>query len=176
MLNCIYKLITKVLTLRLEKVANKLILNSQSAFMKGRNIMNGIMALHEVLHETKRRNEVGLILKFDFEKAYDKANWDFLFCALKLWGFSETWCGWIKKVVSNGTVSVKLNDKIEPYFVSHKRVRQGNPLSPILFNFVADCMARMVRKAQYAGIITGLASNLIPNGVVLLQYDCVLKK
>jgi len=123
LLNCIYKLITKVLTLRLEKVANKLILNSQSAFMKWRNIMNGIMALHEVLHETKRRNEVGLILKFDFEKAYDKVNWDFLFCALKLWGFSETWCGWIKKVVSNGTVSVKLNDKIEPYFVSHKRVR-----------------------------------------------------
>jgi len=69
LLNCIYKLITKILTLRLEKVADKLILNSQSAFMKGRNIMNGIMALHEILHETKRRNEVGVILKLDFEKA-----------------------------------------------------------------------------------------------------------
>jgi len=45
-------------------------------------------------------------------------------------------------------MSVKLNDKMGPYFVSHKGVRQGDPLSPILFNFVADCMARMVRKAK----------------------------
>ena len=168
LLNCIYKLITKILTLRLEKVADKLILNSQSAFMKGRNIMNGIMALHEILHETKRRNEVGVILKLDFEKAYDKVNWDFLFNALRLWGFSEKWCSWIRSVVTNGTMSVKLNDKMGPYFVSHKGVRQGDPLSPILFNFVADCMARMVRKAKNSGLITGLASNLIPNGVVLL--------
>ena len=56
-----------------------------------------------------------------------------------------------------------------PYFVSSKGVRQGDPLSPILFNFAADCLARMVRKAQGEGLITGLASNLIP-GVVLLQY------
>ena len=40
--------------------------------MKGRNIMNGIMALHDVLHETKRKNEVGVILKLDIEKAYER--------------------------------------------------------------------------------------------------------
>ena len=70
----------------------------------------------------------------------------------------------------NDTIGVKLNDTVSSYFVSHKEVRQGDPLSPILFNFVADCMARMVRKAKLDGAITGLASNLIPNGVVLLQY------
>jgi len=47
--------ITKVLTIRLEKVADKLILRNQTAFMKNRDIMNGIMALHEILHETKRK-------------------------------------------------------------------------------------------------------------------------
>ena len=73
-------------------------------------------------------------------------------------------------MVTGGTVSVKLNDKMGPYFVSSKGVRQGDPLSPILFNFAADCLARMVRKAQGEGLITGLASNLIPGGVVLLQY------
>ena len=61
---------------------DKLILKSQPAFMKGRNIMNGVLALHEILHETKRGNEVGIILKLDFEKAYDKVNWDFLFSCL----------------------------------------------------------------------------------------------
>jgi hypothetical protein len=60
LLNCIYKLITKTLTLRMEEVADKLIHSNQSAFMKGRNIMSGVMILHEILHETKQK----------------KANWD----------------------------------------------------------------------------------------------------
>jgi hypothetical protein len=40
--------------------------------------MNGVMALHEILHETKRRREVGVLLKIDFEKAYNKVHWGFL--------------------------------------------------------------------------------------------------
>jgi hypothetical protein len=55
LLNCLYKLITKTLTLRLEGVADKLIHNTQIAFMKGRNITSGIMILHEILHEIKRK-------------------------------------------------------------------------------------------------------------------------
>lgn len=68
MLNCLYKWITKVLTIRLEKVAEKLILPNQTTFMKGRNKMSGVMALHEIIHETKRSEEAGVVLKLDFEK------------------------------------------------------------------------------------------------------------
>jgi hypothetical protein len=91
LLNCLYKLITKVLTIRLERVAEKLILQTQTALMKGRNIMTGIMALHEVMHETKKTGKTGIILKLDFEKAYDKVCWDFLFDGLKIRGFCKTW-------------------------------------------------------------------------------------
>ena len=56
------------------------------------------------------------------------------------------------------------------YFTSHKGVRQGDPLSPILFKIVADCLARMVRKAQRNNLICGLADNLIDKGVAILQY------
>ena len=65
---------------------------------------------------------------------------------------------------------MKINNQMGPYFVSHKGVRQGDPLSPILFNFVADYLTRMIRQAQRNGLITGLADNLIQNGVVVLQY------
>ena len=102
LLNCLYKWITKVLTIRLELLADKLILKTQSAFLKERNIMNGIMALHEILHETKRKNEVEVVLKLDFEKAYDKVNWNFMFECLSQWGFCATWCDWIRKVVIGG--------------------------------------------------------------------------
>jgi hypothetical protein len=170
LLNCLYKLITKTLTIRIEPFAKKLIHPTQSAFMKGRNIMSGVLALHEILHETQIRKECGVIFKIDFEKAYDKVNWDLLFTCLKARGFNETWCGWIKQVVQGGTVSVKINNKIGPYIKSYKGVRQGDPLSPILFNFVADCLTRMILQVQDSGLIVGLADHIIPHGVAVLQY------
>lgn len=91
---------------------------------------------------------MGVVLKLDFEKAYDKVKWKFLFECLKARGFCKQWCSWIKQVVSGGTVSVKLNDIIGPYIKSYKGVRQGDPSSPILFNFVADGLSRMIHKAQ----------------------------
>jgi hypothetical protein len=170
LLNCLYKLITKVLTLRLEKVAGKLIHSNQTAFMKNRNIMSGIMVLHEIVHETKLRKQVGVILKLDFEKAYDKVKWKFLFECLSARGFSKKWCNWIEMMVSGGTVSVKLNNMISPYIKSFKGVRQGDPLSPLLFNFVADGLARMVHKAQSNGLLCGLISHIVDNGVAIFQY------
>lgn len=55
LLNFIYKLITEVLTIRLEKVVDRLISYHQSAFIKGRNIVDGIIALHEIMHGTWQR-------------------------------------------------------------------------------------------------------------------------
>lgn len=135
--NCLYKLITKVLTLRIEPYATRLIHDTQTPFMKGRNITSGIMCLHEILHETKKRKEVGVLFKIDFEKAYDKVSQKLLFECLHMRGFSDTWCEWIKQVVSRGTVSIKINNSRRPYIKSFKRVRQGDPVSPILFNFAA---------------------------------------
>ncbi|WVZ82085.1 hypothetical protein U9M48_029388 [Paspalum notatum var. saurae] len=128
------------------------------------------MILHEVLHQTKIKKDVGVILKLDFDKAYDKVNWDFMFECLRLRGFGHQWCSWMKQIVKGGTVSVKLNDKIGPYIQSHKCVRQGDPLSPILFNFVADNLAKMVQRAQENNLVRGLISHMIPMGVCMLQY------
>jgi hypothetical protein len=106
-LNGLYKLITKVLTSRIEPYAQRLISEHQTAFIKGRNIMTGVM----ILHETKKRKEVGVILKLDFEKAYDKVNWEFLFLCLYNRGFCEKWLRWMHMVVEGGTVSVRINNQ-----------------------------------------------------------------
>lgn len=74
-----------------------------------------------------------------------------------------------KQVVTRGTVSVRINNKIGPYIKSFKGVRQGDPLSPILFNFV-DCLTRMVHLAQENGLVTGLIHHIIPHGVAILEY------
>jgi hypothetical protein len=72
LLNVSYKIITKALMLRFEDCMSRIISKSQNAFIKGRNIMDGVLSLHEILHETKRKKMDGIILKLDFEKAYDK--------------------------------------------------------------------------------------------------------
>jgi len=165
-----YKIFTKVLTNRLVPVAKKIIGTNQTGFIKGRNILEGVVVLHEVLHELHRSKARGLILKIDFEKAYDKVSWKLLFECLHMRGFNSTWCDWIKQVVSRGTVSIKLNNLCGPYIKSFKGVRQGDPLSPILFNFAADCLTRMVMKAQNNGLFSGLVEHIIPKGVAILHY------
>ena len=101
----------------------------------------------------KKWKEVGIILKLDFEKAYDKVNWNLLFDCMGKRGFRLKRCNWIKQVVTGGTVSVKLNNSIGPYIKSYKGVRQGDPRSPILFNLVADCLTRMIFRAQHNGLV-----------------------
>ena len=92
LLNVVYKIITKALMLRLEKSMNKTINKAQNAFIKNRNILDGVMPLHEILHDTKLKKKEGLVLKLDFEKAYDKINWEFMRECLRQRGFSKKWC------------------------------------------------------------------------------------
>jgi hypothetical protein len=82
-----------------------------------------------------------VILKIDFEKAYDKVKWDFLQQVLRMKGFDPKWCKWIQEFISRGSVGIRVNDDIGHYFQTRKRLRQGDPLSPILFNIVADMLA-----------------------------------
>jgi hypothetical protein len=77
-LNVSFKIIMKVITNRLTGAAQRVIQPTQSAFLPGRIIMEGVIILHETLHELHRRNKSGVILKIDFEKAYDKVKWPFV--------------------------------------------------------------------------------------------------
>jgi hypothetical protein len=53
-------------------VAHRVISQSQTAFIKGRFIKDGALALHEIIHELHSRNLPAVLLKLDFEKAYDR--------------------------------------------------------------------------------------------------------
>jgi hypothetical protein len=59
-------------------VADHVIRPSEVAFMQGRNILDGVVVLHETVHELHRKNLNGVLLKIDFEKAYDKVKWSFM--------------------------------------------------------------------------------------------------
>lgn len=103
-------------------------------------------------------------MKIDFEKAYDRVNWDFLEVVFGT-GFPEKWISWVMQTVKGGQVCVKLNGESSPYFKTFRGLSQGDPLSPLLFDLVADALAVMIDKAVECGHITGILDYyLIPGG------------
>ena len=129
-----------------------------------------MVILHETLHEIKKKKKNGVILKLDFEKAYDKVNWDFLQQTLRMRGFAPKWCRWIESIVSGGSVGIKVNDDTGEFFQTKKGLRQGDPLSPVLFNVVADMLAVLVSRARRSDQIKGLVPHLIEEGLSIMQY------
>jgi hypothetical protein len=170
MLNVSFKIFTKVLANRLTSVARRVTKPSQSAFVPGRYILEGVVVLHETIHELKRKKQKGLILKLDFEKAYDKVNWDFLQQVLRMKGFPNVWCQWMESVVSKGSVCVQVNDDLGHFFETKKGLRQGDLLSPILFNLVADMLVVLIERSKGMGFFDGLVPHLVEDGLSILQY------
>ncbi len=170
LLNVSFKIFTKVATNRIMGVAQKVISPIQTAFIPGRNIMEGVVILHETLYELHRKDKSGVILKIDFEKAYDKIKWSFVQQTLRMKGFSPKWCEWIVSFIQGGHVGIKVNDQIGNNFQTYKGLRQGDPLSPILFNIVADILALLIKRAKETGLLNGVIPHLVDDGVSILQY------
>jgi hypothetical protein len=78
LLNCSYKIFTKVLTNRFGVVVDRLIASNQTTFIRGRYILKSVVRPHEVIHYVHSGKQQGVVLKLAYEKAYDKVNWDFL--------------------------------------------------------------------------------------------------
>jgi hypothetical protein len=138
--------------------------------MPGRHILEGVVVLHETIHELHRKKMDGVLFKIDFEKAYDKVKWPFLQQVLRMKGFDPVWCDRIKNFVQGGSVGIKVNDDIGHNFQTKKGLRQGDPLSPILFNIVADMLAILIGRAKDAGHVGSLIPHLVEGGVSVLQY------
>jgi hypothetical protein len=132
--------------------------------------MEGVVMLHKTIHELHRKKMNGVILKLDFENAYDKVNWEFLQQMLRMKGFSDKWCNWIEQVTMKGSVGIKLNNNIGRYFQTKKGLRQGDPLSPLLFNLMADMLTLLISRAKEDGQIIGLVPHLVEGGISILQY------
>ena len=130
LINCSFKIFSKTLNNRLIRIIDRLISPNQTAFIKGRYILESVVAAHEIIHEIARKKEAGIVLKLDYEKAYDRVNWDFLVEVLTSRCFSKTWINWIINLTRGGSVCVRLNDVNGSYFIVGKGLRQGDPFIP----------------------------------------------
>lgn len=89
----------------------------------------------------------GLICKIDLEKAFDRVNWAFLETMLWKMGFGQKWCKWMRFCYSTASFSVIINGSSFCHFSSSRGVKQGDPLSPLLFNIAMEGFSRYIDKA-----------------------------
>lgn len=152
----LYKIISKLLANRIAGVVGDLISCEQSAFVKGRQIMDGPMILNEVLNWCKKKKKKTMVFKVDFEKAYDSVCWEFLHEVMLKMGFGTKWCAWIRACLTSSKASVLVNGSPTDEFKLFRGLRQGDPLSPFLFLFVMEALHVMIEKAKIAGRIRGI--------------------
>jgi hypothetical protein len=170
----LYKIIAKVLANRLKGVLDKVISKTQSAFIKGRQILDPILIANESLDSRRRSGEPGILCKMDLEKAYDHVNWDFLLYMLKRCGFGEKWCSWISYCISSVRFSVLVNGTPEGFFDSSRGIRQGDPLSPLLFVFVMEALSRMLSAGINDGLFEGFKVGNVTVSHLLFADDTLI--
>ncbi|KAJ9556535.1 hypothetical protein OSB04_011149 [Centaurea solstitialis] len=134
----------------------KLISVEQSAFIKGRSILDGVLVANEVVDFLKRKNKKGLIFKVDFEKAYDSVEWSFLLDAMENMGFGLKWRNWVKSCLSTSKVSVLVNGSPTGEFSMERGLRQGDPLAPFLFLIMTEGLHLLINEALEKGLYKGV--------------------
>jgi hypothetical protein len=166
----VYKIIAKFLANRLRRFVEKIISNPQNAFVKGRQILDSVLIANECLDSHIKSGEPGLLCKLDIEKAYDHVNWDFLLYLLRRCGFGERWCSWIVHCISSVRFSVLVNGTPTGFFSSSLGLRQGDPLSPLLFVIVMEALSKLFSITVQRGFLSGFSVGSGSNGVINISH------
>lgn len=128
----------------------------KTGFIKGRQIVDGILIASEVAHSIRSRKIKGVMLKLDFAKAFDSVDLTFLFNCMEVMGFGPDWQRWIKAILSSMKASVLVNGSPTGEFQFHRGLRQRDPLSPPLFNLAGEFFSQLMFRAEGMGLIKGI--------------------
>ena len=173
-MNALPKLISKFLANRLRGFLPALISSSQTAFIQGRQITENFNSTRETLHHISKSGKPACFIKLDFAKAFDSVNWSFLKTVMVARGFPARWIKWIEGILSTASSRIIMNGGVTEFFTHRKGLRQGDPLSPMLFNLVVDVLQKMIQVVNASHNIR--LSSKLRQSVIIHQYadDTVL--
>jgi len=145
-------MLTKLLAERLQKVILKIIHRNQYGFIRHRTIQYCLAWSFEYIHQCQQSKEI-VIVKLDFAKAFDTAEHSAILEMLATMGFPSRWISWVQAILFSGTTSVLLNGVPGKNFSCKRGVKQGNPLSPLLFVLAAEILQYIINGLKDRGIL-----------------------
>ncbi|KAL9671160.1 hypothetical protein QQ045_008726 [Rhodiola kirilowii] len=151
------KIVTKVIASRLQKILHLVISPFQSAFVKGRNIIDNFVVAHEIAHFLKRCRDNGknyASIKLDMSKAYERVEWPFLEKLMLKMGFAERWMDRVMRCVKSVSYQVRVNGNVSGVIKPGRGLRQGDPLSPYLFLLCTEVLNAKLWLGEIRGQIS----------------------
>ena len=152
LLNTDYKILAKTLARRLNTVLDTLISDDQCGFIKGRNIASILRTTDDVINYLGNKNLPGILVGIDFAKAFDTISKTFIQNSLKHYGFGENFNKWIGTLLNETVSCINHYGWISEPFKVERGIRQGCPLSPLLFILAVELLAIKVRQSDIKGI------------------------
>lgn len=111
-------------------------------------------------------NVLTSLIKRHVRKAFDTLDWSFLLEVLRTFGFCDKFRHWIKTILESARLSFSINGKSADFISCSRGVRQGNPLSPLLFCRVEEMLSRGIQNLVVAGclqLMSGPRGALVPS-------------
>ncbi len=137
LLNVDCKILAKVLSLRLQDVMPSIISLDQTGFTSRRHSFFNTRRLLNIIFSPSSTNPE-VIVSLAAEKAFDRVEWEYLFLALRKFGFDSKLISWIRLLCAFPSASVQTNGVCSPPFLLQRGTRQGCPLSPSSFNIAIE--------------------------------------
>jgi hypothetical protein len=153
LIHSIAKIIAKMLALRLSPHMDDLVSNAQSAFIKKRSIHDNFLYVKNYATRLHKNRTPALLFKLDIRKAFDSVRWEYIVDLLQRRGFPSTFRNWVVALLKTSTSRVLLNG-IAGDPIGHGRgLRQGDPLSPLLFVLAIDPLSQILDIATDHGLL-----------------------
>ncbi|KAG2811023.1 hypothetical protein PC118_g23582 [Phytophthora cactorum] len=146
------KVLSKALTYRLQQVILDLIHPDQKGFVKHRSIHHHVRFLADLQDLVTSLDEEAHALFLDFEKAFDRVNWDYMFRVLERMGFGTEFVQWIKLLYTDPQAHLVINQNIQPALHPTRGVKQGDPLSALLFVLTIEPLGNLLRSHEEYGV------------------------